>query len=95
MKKIEGRYLSEISDLINDLEKCGYDLINYSDKPKAFDNFVVYFSNDKETLKIIRERSQFILAGNKEDLVLNGLWKAFDSMAEFRKALIAWIIKRK
>ena len=81
--------------MITDLGKSGYLLINTSDKPKAFDNFVVYFSNDKETLKIIRDRQQFILAGNKEELESYGLWKAFDSMAEFRKALIAWINKRK
>jgi len=70
------------------LKNLGFELTNYTDEPKSFNDFLAEFSNDKRLIRITRDRSQFILSGGREELVPYDLWRAFDDQEEFTCALL-------
>lgn len=87
-------YLNEIEDIVASLKRLGFAVVKYTDEPKAFDNFLVEFSNGKLLVRITRDRSQFILSGKKEDLEPYDLWRAHDDQASFKAALLRWLHKK-
>jgi hypothetical protein len=49
-------------------------------------NFVLRFAGASE-VEIVRDRSQFIVSGDRAVLEPFGLWRAFDDVAQFSSAL--------
>jgi len=66
------------------IEDCRYD-------ERCFGDFYVDLCRGDRLLRIIRDRSQYIVEGDRESKEKAGLWRAFDSKHEFFAALFAWI----
>ena len=77
-----------ISDMVNDAVKLALaedaedlavlsriQLLKYSEESRAFDNFYADFSNGKRSFRIVRDRSQLMLEGNKTESEPYGLWQ--------------------
>jgi hypothetical protein len=86
-----NRYFSEIEELVDALAGLGFPLVRYSEEPRAFNNFYADFSNGSVCFRVIRDRSQFMVDGEKRTLELSGLWKAFDNQSTFEQALLKWV----
>ena len=50
-------------------------LLKYSEESRAFDNFYADFSNGKRSFRIVRDRSQLMLEGNKAESEPYGRWQ--------------------
>ena len=60
-------YLDEYTRLVTSSSDLGFKLLKYSVESRAFDNFYADFSNGKRSFRIVRDRSQLMLAGNKAE----------------------------
>ena len=61
--------------LVTSLSELGFKLLKYSEESRAFDNFYADFSNGKRSFRIVRDRSQLMLEGNKAESEPYGLWQ--------------------
>jgi hypothetical protein len=52
------------------------------------------FNNGKKIIKIVKDRSQWMLKESREILESLGQWRAFTDTSEFREALLDYIKKR-
>jgi hypothetical protein len=91
MKTESAHYLREYSSLVRSLDALGFELDDYSQTPEAFGNFVADFSNGSVRFRIVRDRSQLILEGAKNELEPFGLWRAFDEPAALEEKLLSWL----
>ena len=57
----------------------------------SFGNYFVDFESPSRSFRITRDRSQYILGGDRAGLEPAGLWRAFDSQVEFADAVVAWL----
>ncbi|MGB5259987.1 MAG: hypothetical protein WBO34_05620 [Gammaproteobacteria bacterium] len=71
------------------LESLGYKLVK--SEPGSMDSGIVAFSNEEKQIEITKDRSQWMLAGPKDELEPIGLWRAFDDTHEFKDALVRYI----
>ena len=82
-----NRYFRDIEEFVKVLSHAGFSLVRYSEEPRAFDNLYADFSNGQTTFRVVRDRSQWMVDGEKQLLERYGLWKAFDDQQEFESAL--------
>ena len=54
---MDKTYLDEIAELVSALDKLGFAIRHYSEEPKAFDNFVVDFTNGHLTFIMVQDKS--------------------------------------
>lgn len=87
----EHRYLEFHQKLISSFESFGFKLQNYSEEPRAFDNFIATFSNGRVRFQIIRDRSRYQVVDLVEGMKQCGLDKAYKDRHEFKKALECWL----
>lgn len=91
MRTESAHYLREYRGLVRALDALGFELEYYSQAPEAFGNFVADFSNGSVRFRIVRDRSQLILEGAKNELEPFGLWRGFDEPELFEEKLLAWL----
>jgi hypothetical protein len=71
------------------LATAGFRLLHTQLGP--MDSGLADFTDGSRHLRVIKDRSQWMLDGAKKDLERAGLWRAFDDTEEFRDALLAYI----
>ncbi|WP_066727586.1 hypothetical protein [Desulfuromonas sp. DDH964] len=91
MNMTEKRYFYVVSKMAEKLKILGFELTNYTEEPRAFNNFLAEFSDGSFSFTFVRDRSQFILNGEKDELEPYGLWKAFNGPDEFLDKLLFWL----
>ena len=58
---------------------------------RSFGDFLVSFEGRGGRIEISRDRSQFIVAGGRDELQSFGLWRAFDTIAQLEPPLVNWL----
>jgi hypothetical protein len=57
----------------------------------TMDSGIVQFTNGTKQIHITKDKSQWIIPGERKDLEPKGLWKAFDDTHEFKDVLVSYI----
>ncbi len=91
MRKESVHYLKEYSSLLASLDQLGFELTAYSQEPEAFGNFYADFRKGNLLFRILRDRSQLLVEGERKELEPFGLWQAFDDATVFERKLLAWL----
>lgn len=58
---------------------------------ESFGDFLVRFTDGRHAFELTRDRSQFMVRGQRDQLEPAGLWRAFDGTAELEAPLLAWL----
>jgi hypothetical protein len=66
--------------MVND---CYYD-------PETFGNWYVDLTRGDVTIRLVKDRSQYYVAGPTESIKAAGLWKSFAELNDFRDAVASW-----
>ncbi len=80
-----------LGGLLSSLAIEGFSPIALDYTPMAFGNFMVTLGNGKRTITLVRDRSQFMVRGERAAHEPAGLWRAFDNIQELEPLLLAWI----
>lgn len=62
---------------------------------ESFGDFFVRFTNGRSSFALTRDRSQFMVRGEPDELEPAGLWRAFDDIAELEAPLLGWLQERR
>ena len=81
---------SEAGSLIEILRNAGWTVVDSQYSAQHFGNWLIDLTRDRRSIRLTRDRSQFIVDGPVEELKSAGLFKAFDEWPEFQQAVIAW-----
>ena len=84
----------EIGEELKPLLEAGFTVSDSMCSETDFGNFFVDLHRGEDKLRIVRDRNQFMVQGDEEHLKRLGLWRAFDSKAEFFDALSHYVIER-
>ena len=71
------------------IEAAGFTLVAAHEG--AMDSGIAQFSDGRSTVKIVRDRSQWMLSGERPQLEPFDLWRAYKSTEEFRDALVRYL----
>ena len=82
---------AEIGEELTPLLEAGFSVNGSDYSAEAFGNFYVDLLREKERLRIVRDRGQYILEGDQTRLEGAGLSQAFDSKAAFFAALRRYV----
>jgi hypothetical protein len=82
----------ELDVLIDALKSLGLELVRASSG--TMDSGTATFEAGGLTIEVVKDRSQWMLEGDKQGLEPAGLWRAFDNTAQFRDALIEYARQR-
>lgn len=84
--------LKDLDGIVVAMEAVGFRLVR--SEAGTMDSGSAEFSDGWRTVKISKDRSQWMFEGLRQELEPLGLWKAFDDTLEFRDALLVYINKR-
>ena len=71
------------------IEAAGFTLV--AAHAGTMDSGIAEFSDGRSTVKIVRDRSQWMLSGERPQLEPFDLWRAYESTEEFREALVHYL----
>jgi hypothetical protein len=88
MNEINPRVVEELRPLIRKLEKRGFQLVSTQYGGMSY---LADFKFKDQTIRIVKDRGQWFVDGDKDKLEEFGLWRVHKSLGPFIKKLIAWI----
>jgi hypothetical protein len=81
----------EAGELIAELRAFGWVVSASQFDAGSFGNWFVDLQRGSRTLRLVKDRSQFMLAGPPTQAMRDaGLWRAFDSFEKFSVAIRNW-----
>ncbi len=84
---------AEAGELISELGSAGWTVIASDFDKNFFGNWYVDWCRDDQTLRIVKDRSQYMIAGPPPQRVKDaGLWRAFDTFEEFHHVVKIWML---
>jgi hypothetical protein len=83
----------DLAELLPQLAAHGFHPGRCEYAPDVFGNYLVDFSAPTKSFRLIRDRSQYMLEGDQEELRDAGLFRAFDDKKEFQSALLSWLAR--
>ncbi|HWH49887.1 MAG TPA: hypothetical protein VN664_18985 [Burkholderiales bacterium] len=86
---IAAEITTAIGHLLDELGALGI-RISGSEYASSFDNFFVDCQGSKGSFRIVRDRGQYFLDGNVEDIKKRGFFKAYDSVHDFTKVALQY-----
>lgn len=90
---LDERIREEIGEELRPLLKVGFVVISSMYSETAFGNFYVDLRRGANELRIVRDRSEYMVRGEEAGLKRAGLGRAFDSKAEFFRNLRRYVIE--
>ena len=90
---LDERIREEIGEELRPLLEAGFTVTSSMYSEAAFGNFFVDLRRGEEELRIVRDRSEYMVRGDETGLKRAGLWRAFDSKAEFFRDLTRYLIE--
>ena len=84
--------MRDVGSLVSRLEALGFNPVASSYSPQVMGNWYVDLTGPKRSLRIIKDRSQFFVDGDRNELEPAGLWRVIDDPREFEKKLISWLV---
>jgi hypothetical protein len=85
----------EVGALISQLQAAGWTVSFARYDPRAFGNWYVDLCHADDNIRLMKDRSQYMFEGPTiKELQAAGLWRAFDDLDEFCRAVIHWATER-
>ena len=84
---------NEIGEELESILEAGFTVSTSMYSETDFGNFYVDLLRGADKLRIIRDRDQFMVQGDDATLKRVGLWRAFNSKAEFFDALNRYVVE--
>jgi len=81
---------AEAGAIIADLRAAGWNITASRYEEQIFGNWVVDLERNGRAIRLVKDRSQFIVDAPINELKAAGLFKAFDGFNTFREAVVAW-----
>lgn len=82
---------AEAGKAISCLVERGWQICGHRYDQQSFGNWYVDFCRQGRTIRLVKDRSQYVVAGTADELKAHGLWRAFNEVEEFQRAVIAWV----
>ena len=83
---------SEVGTLISQLHEAGWLVSASRYDAKTFGNWYVDLHRADHVIRIVRDRSRYLMDGSHiQEIKAAGLWRAFDDLEEFSRAVGKWI----
>ena len=79
----------DVGDLLRRLESLGYSIANSRYEEAHFGNWYVDLKGPR-SIRIVKDRGQFMADGNRAELERHDLWRAYDRKEEFEANLLNW-----
>lgn len=80
----------EAGAIVADLSAAGWTVTASHYDEQHFGNWYVDLTRGERTIRLVKDRSQFMVDAPIEELKAAGLFKAFDELGTFRQAVVAW-----
>lgn len=81
---------ADLGLLFRELHSLGYHIENTQYDVYNFGNYLVVFIGPCP-FDLVRDRGQYIVQADKDELVNAGLWRTFNSVSELHPKLIEWL----
>lgn len=91
MKPLPVEIVQDLHILLDPLRSLGFIPTDGQYDSDVFGNYYASFLGPKGRLRIIRDRSQYMVEGDPALLERAGLWRAFDDREEFAARLLFWL----
>ena len=88
--KLHPEVESDLRDLIPWLTGEGFIASSFEYDAKAFGNYMVTFTRNRQEIEIVRDRGQYLLGGDEQRIRSLGLWRALTSMQDLKEAVAAY-----
>jgi len=82
---------ADIGALIAELEALGLRVTASQYDAQAFGNYYIDLSGASGSMRITRDRGQYIIDADERQLRQRGLLRAFDDLEEFRVAVLDYV----
>ena len=92
--ELPGEIRADIGTLLDHLAAAGFRPVGSRYEPASFGDYLVDFRGPTGSLRITRDRGQYMLEGDRGELESAGLWRAFDDRDEFTQRLTDWATHR-
>jgi hypothetical protein len=79
----------DIGETLRRLELLGYSVVDSRYDDAHFGNWYVDLEGAR-SVRIVKDRGQFMANGNREELERHDLWRAYDRKEEFEANLLNW-----
>jgi hypothetical protein len=83
--------LEEVREASSYLIGRGWKICGHRYDQQAFGNWYIDFCRQSQTIRLVKDRSQYFVEGTADELKVAGLRKAFNVVEEFQQAVIAWV----
>ena len=81
---------AEVGELVSKMQSANWHLDAAVYDAVVFGNWYVDLTRGAAAVRLVKDRSQYMIHGPGKDLEASGLWKAFNSLEEFQRAIAAW-----
>jgi len=88
MSEINPSIIKELTPLIHELEKRGFNLMSTQYGGMSY---VAEFRSKDQSLSVVKDRGQWFVKGEKDKLEEGDLWRVHKSLGSFKKKLLLWI----
>jgi hypothetical protein len=86
---VEPEIRADVGPMLDQLAAYGYRLESSTYSPECFGNWVIQLKGPR-AIRLFKDRSQFMVSGDRSTLDEVGLSRAFDDPEEFSKLVLAW-----
>jgi hypothetical protein len=90
MDRVPPEIAEDIGGLVEQLGSLGFRPVG-SRSAEAFNDYVIEFSSGERRFSIARDKYQYMIDGDMDELRRQGLWRAFDDRSEFEAAVLSWL----
>lgn len=91
---VPGEVEAEIGTLISKLRTAGWNVIAARYDLEVFGNWYVDLIRGVVMMRLVKDRSQYMILEPFPEIKAAGLWRAFDDLEEFRAAVLNWAMGR-
>ena len=81
---------AETGAILADLSAAGWSVTASRYDAPVFGNWFVDLERDGRAIRLMKDRSQFMVDGPTDEIRAAGLFKAFEDMGIFREAVVVW-----
>jgi hypothetical protein len=87
---MDQHIVDDLCALTGSLSALGFAPKKYEYLSESFGNYFIDFESSAFKFRIVRDRSQYFVEGEKDELEPVGLWRAFDDKTLFGQAVLEW-----
>jgi hypothetical protein len=87
---MDQRIADDLHALIGGLAALGFAPKRHEYSSEPFGNYFIDFESGAFKFRIVRDRSQYFVEGEKDELESVDLWRAFDDKTLFGRAVLEW-----